>query len=160
MENQIKEGPPIQISWSAPEFAHYEKNRGWFLGLFLITAILLAIAVLMKNFLFAFLIIVSVFLIYTQAKKRPRLIEFIISEKGVTIDEKLYPYNELHSFWIFEEPEAQILSLISKKIIHPRLPIPLGDKTSEEIKEVLSIFIPLKKQEEAFSETLARKLKF
>ena len=157
-ENQQKNNS-LYISWTAPEFIRYEKSRGWFIAIGIFGSLLIIAALFMKNYLFVLIIVLAAFLIYVQGARHPRKIKFVISDHGIEIDEKEYLWNEFKSFWIFEEPD-KILSLLTKKITQPHLPIPLGDQRAEDIKKILSRFIPERKQEETISDIIARKMKF
>jgi len=160
MTEDSKKNDDVFISWVAPEFTRYEKSKIWFILLGIISATLIIIALLMKNFLFALIIFMAAFLIYVQGLKHPRKIKFTISEEGLTIDEKTFHYSELKSFWIFEEPGIRILSVITKKLIQPQLSIPLEDQSPEIIRKALIRFIPERKQEETLTDIITRKLKF
>jgi len=161
LENQQK-NDSILISWQAPEFIRHEKSRSWFIVLGILSALLIIVTYLMKNYLFILIIVLAAFLIFVQAKKYPRKIKFEITNDGITIDQEKYSFSDFKSFWIFEEeePQMQFLSLLTKKLTQPHLTIPLGDKKPEEIKTVLLKFIPEKKHEETLSDILAKKIKF
>lgn len=150
---------PFYISWTAPEFIRYEKSHGWFIAIGIFGFLLVIVALFMKNYLFVLIIVLATFLIYIQGARHPRKIKFVISDHGIEIDEKEYLWSEFKSFWIFEEPD-KILSLLTKKITQPHLPIPLGDQQTEDIKKILIRFIPERKQEETLSDVIARKMKF
>lgn len=156
-KNQQKNNA-VLTSWTAPEFIKYDKGRGWFITLGIISLGLIFIAFFMKNFLFALIIVLTTFLIYAQGSRRPRKIKFAISDKGILIDQKEYFYNEFKSFWIFEEPE-RILSLMTKKLTQPSLSLPLGEQRTEEIRKILIRSLPERKQEETLSDIIARKIK-
>ncbi len=68
----------IDIQWQAPEFEKYEKGPGWFIILGISALVIFTIVLLMKNFIFAILIILAVFVIFIYALKEPRLINFKI----------------------------------------------------------------------------------
>lgn len=150
----------IFLSWTTPEFIYHKKGPGWFVALALIAVALFAIALIMRNYIFALLILVASFLIYIQALKKPPKIKIVISGEGITIQETFFPYKELSSFWLFEEPEIRTLNLESKKLLRPRISIPLAQQNPSEIRQTLIGFIPEKRQEETLIDMLARKIKF
>ena len=160
MQENPQKNNEFSISWAAPEFVRYEKSQGWFIALAIIGLALIAVALLTQNYLFALIIIMATFLIYIQAKKHPRKINFAISDKGVDVDGKRYFHNELKSFWIFEDSAPPILSILTKKIIQPHLEIILGSQEPEKIKKILIKFLPEKKQEETFSDIIVRRIRF
>ena len=106
------------IEWGAPEFHYREKNADWYwiLGIIVVTAIV--IALLLKSILFAIFLAVGGFLIALFASKRPDIIHYRIDSQGVYINDTLYPYYELSSFWVDQSrPERpQLLITLQKKL--------------------------------------------
>jgi len=151
----------IDIQWQAPEFEKYEKGPGWFIVLGIFALIIFTIVLLMKNFIFAILIILALFTIFIYALKEPRLVTFKISGKGITIDTKIYSYDELKSFWIFyEPPQIKELSLKSKKLLMPLIKIPLKEQNPTLVRGALIKFIPEQKQEQSLIDIVARNIRF
>ena len=130
----------IILSWTVPEFIRHEKDQLWFIGLGIITVILLTIAVLMSNYVFALIILLSALLIAAYALKHPRQIKFIVTPKEIIIDNKSFPYGEIISFWIFEEPGIKMLNLKTKKMTHPLIQLPLGEHSADQLKKELNNF--------------------
>jgi hypothetical protein len=151
----------IFLSWTAPEFIYQEKGQSWFIVFGLIAATFLLLAIFMKNYFFAFIILIASFLIYIQAQKHPRKIKIEIFDDKIVIDKNLeFLYKDIVSFWIFEEPDLRILSLETKKFFQPKISLLLGGQDPSKIREVLKNFIKEKKQEEPFIDFIARKINF
>lgn len=160
-DNVSQQPELINIQWEAPEFEKYEKGAGWFIVLGIFALIIFTIVLLMKNFIFAILIILAVFTIFIYALKEPRLVTFKISGKGITIDTKIYSYDELKSFWIFyEPPQIKELSLKSKKLLMPLIKIPLEEQNPTLIRGALIKFIPEQKQEQSLIDIVAKNIRF
>jgi hypothetical protein len=160
MNEQEQTKSKKEISWTAPEFIRYEKGPAWFLWLFIISGIFFAIAILMKSYIFSLIIFLAAFSLYIQAQKKPRKIKFIINKKGVLTGSELHPWENLNSFWIFEDEEKKYISFESKKILRPRLNIPLDGQEIAAIRDALESFIREKKYEESMLDILARRLKY
>ena len=152
---------PINIEWQAPEFEKYEKGKVWFVTAAIIALAVFTAALIMENFIFAFLIILAVFIIFIYALKEPRIVNFKIDSHGITIDKKLYTYQEIISFWIFyDPPHLKELTIKSKKFIAPLIKIPLADQDPVEIRQTLLKFIKEEKEEESLADIFARYLRF
>jgi len=157
-----------KIEWTAPEFTKYKKSKGWFVGLIFVTLIIIVIAVILKNFLWALLTIIAAFAVYIYATREPRKIKFSISPKGIQIDQDIHEFEDLKSFWIFYEPaspaggppEIKEISIRNKKIFMPYLKIPLGNQDPAEIRRLLLKFLPERKQKKSLLDEWARKIKF
>src|SRR4030042_5607242 len=109
----------ILASWTTTQFLHHEKSAAWFWTLGIISAGIIIMSLLIKNYFFVLIVVLLTFLIYIQAKKHPRKIKIILSEKSLFIDEKEYEYNEFKSFWVFDDPELNYINLIRKKQNNP-----------------------------------------
>ena len=156
-----KESEIINIQWQAPEFEKYEKGPLWFIILGAIALIVFTVSLLAKNFIFSFLIVLIVFAVFIYALKEPRIIKFIINGEGLYINEKLIPYQDLDSFWIFyQPPKIKELSIKSKKWSSSLIKIPLAEQDLVAIRRALIKFIPEKKQEESLVDNLTKSLRF
>src|SRR3989344_8695212 len=97
--HQYKTGK-ILLSWTAPEYEYYEKTTDWYWWVSLFAIILFVAAIWQKSFLFSVLVLIGWVTIILYAARKPLLIEFAISERGVLIGNKLYFWQDLKSFWI------------------------------------------------------------
>lgn len=150
-----------EISWTAPEFPHHNKDRSWFIILTVIAVGLLILALFDKNIIFAVLIGISFFSIFTYALKKPEDVNLVITHKGIKINKTLYEFNNLKSFWIFyEPPQVKEISLRSKKMIMPYIKIPLGEQNPVEIRRFLMKYLPERKHKESLIDNLSRVLRF
>jgi hypothetical protein len=93
--------------------------------------------------------------------RKPRIISFEISGRGIKIAKRLYPYDNLKSFWIhYDPPRKSELSLESKKAIMPYITIPLGDIDPNIIRDRLIKLLPEKKHEESIIDNISHYLGF
>lgn len=158
---QPKTDTPTKLEWVAPEFVKYKREKSWFILPGLVALALIIIAIILKNFLFTVGIIIAAFIVYFYAVKEPRKIKFSISGKGIQVDNQIFPFENLKSFWIFyNPPEIKELSVRSKKMFIPYIKLPLGDQNPAEIRKLLLRFIPERKHQESMVDTWARRLRF
>ena len=147
------------IEWDAPEFIRHQRNKNWY-GVFIIVAVTFgALAVLFQYWTSLILVIIAGLTILIQIKREPQVIHFSLGEDGLRIDEKFHPFTEFQSFCILEMLENKYLFLTSKNKFSPRLEIPLGDKTLEEIREHLLRHIGEKEEEASFTTIIAHWLR-
>lgn len=158
---QSEQPTPQNIQWSALEFVKHEKNPLWFIIGGIIAIIFLIFSIWTKNFIFAIIIILATFSIFIWAQKKPRKITFLLTPKGLKIDENLYAFDHLKSFWIFyDPPEIKFLSVESKKLFMPRIIIPIADENPNRIREFLLKYLPEVEQRESLIDILARRLRY
>jgi|SRR3989344_1062158 len=125
--------------------------------------VLIAYFIYSENFLAAFLFLLAGFTIFVGLLERKdanqKTLRCKIKSQGFQINNTLYPYENLKSFWIFYAPPNHTeLSIRSKKTLMNYIKVPLGDADPVKIRELLTEFMPEKKQEEAFVDTLARNI--
>ncbi len=157
-----REGAALpRISWRTPEFVYYEKSPDWYWALAIVTLALMAVAILQRDFLFGVLIVISSFAVLLYSVRRPKTVTIILSGAGVQIDDRLFSYDTLKSFWIFYRlGEEKELSVHSDRVVAPHIKIPLGPTNPNEVREYLLSYLPEQKQEESFIDLLARLMKF
>ncbi|MBI4114212.1 MAG: hypothetical protein HY445_00015 [Candidatus Niyogibacteria bacterium] len=157
MPQEIK----TSFSWHAPEYVYHEKDGRWYAILGIITLLLLGIAFFLNNFLFGILIIVASFALALYGAKRPKIVTFSLTTQGIRIDDRLYPYENIRSFWLHYDPPAfKELSIVFRKTIMPRLTLPLEDADPNEIREILIKYVSEKPHDQTLSDTLSRVLRF
>ncbi|MBI4837209.1 MAG: hypothetical protein HY813_02290 [Candidatus Portnoybacteria bacterium] len=159
--NSAQNNSPL-LEWSAPEFIKYHKGPEWFMIGGLIAFGLLLVALFTKNFIFALIIILAAFSIFIWTQKEPAKINLAVTPRGILINKKNFlRFENLKSFWIFNEPpETKYISIESEKIFVPRIAIPLGEQDPEEIRQILSKFLPEKEYEESLIDTLGKHLRY
>jgi hypothetical protein len=133
--------PPL--TWQAHEYVYVEKTPDWYwaLGVLGVTASIAAL--LWNNVLFALLILAATFTLSLHAAKPPKVRDFAITQRGVRIDNELYPYTVFKGFSIDElSPDHQAkLILIPESVWNPRITIPIEDVDPDDVHDFLSIFL-------------------
>ncbi|MCW9054818.1 MAG: hypothetical protein OQJ98_02445 [Candidatus Pacebacteria bacterium] len=127
------------ISWQDFEHDHTEKSGDWFWALGIIALSGAITAILFENILFALLIFVGAFTIALLAAKKPDLMRFEIGRRGIVIDDTLYPFTTLESFWVEEDEEDDSPALIvkSQRFLMSYLVIPLRNTSPEQVRQML-----------------------
>lgn len=149
------------ITWEAPEHHHQEKGGDWFLALAIIMVALAIAAVLFGDTLFALLIGVAGGALAVSAAKRPSVIPFAITVRGIRIDDRLYPYTTLRAYHIDEEDEnGPQLLVLTKKRFMPLLVLPLPAQYIDDVEDILRDKIAEKFLEEPLFMKLLEKFGF
>ena len=151
---------PQKLEWQAQEYEFHKKSPEWFWALGVITLALVLAAVILKNFLFAALSVLSGFSLALYGARKPRIVAFKIDSRGITVGDKLHDYQSLKKFWInYNPPHKKEMFVESKKTFSPLITIELGDIDPGMAREYLLRYIKEEKIEEPFITTLARLLK-
>ena len=153
--------PRSLLSWKAHEFDQQKKGPMWFVVFAVIVIGLIFLAFWWKAFTMMVFLILAVFLIIIYALKEPRIVNFSITPLGMDIDNVLYKYSDMSSFWIFyEPPEIKELDIKLIRGFSPHLSIPLGKTDPNDIRKILLEYLPEKKEKLSVADGIARKLKF
>lgn len=136
-----------KISWQADEYRYREKGRDWYIVVGIIAAALAVAAILFDNILFAILILVAASALIIQAIKKPRLVNFELNQRGIVVEDKLYPYSTIESFGVDEEPTPKLLAK-SKKVMMPLIALPIDGEQIESVRNFLKAFLPEAELEE------------
>ena len=127
------------VIWESPEH-HYIEGRGndryWILGIVAIS--IFVVAILLKNILFGILILLAASVVFLLSAKEVRIIPFAVTTRGIRIDDKLFPYGTLESFYIDEDnPQGPQLLVKAKRYFMPLMIIPIPDDGILEIEEII-----------------------
>lgn len=153
-------GAPL-VSWSAPEYDYAPKSREWYWVVGIIATALVIVSALLRNLLFGILTVLAGFTVALYGARKPKIMRFAITARGVEIGSKLHPYESLASFWLrYEPPHIKELDIISKKLSAPRMTLPLGDANPNEIRAILMRTLKEVETEESFAESIGRFLGF
>ena len=149
------------LSWEALEYEYHEKTTDWYWAVGIVTFGFFVLALILKNFLFAILVAIAGFTFALYGARRPKIVSFAITSRGLKIGEKLYPYDNLKSFWLnYDPPNIKELYVISKKFFAPQISIPLGASDPNKIREYLLKFLEEKEIQESLSDVIARFFRF
>jgi len=145
------EPTPRSITWEAPEHHHVEKGNDWFFALAIIIIALVVVAILFNNTLFALLIGLAGGALAVSAAKRPSIIPYAVTVRGVKVDDRLYPFATLESYNIDEEDfkGPQLLLKSSRKIM-PLIVMPIPGDHVDEIESILKEKLEEEELEESF----------
>jgi len=160
LEENIDVGE-ILHEWTVQEYEKHERNRAWYVIMSIIGIVLLAYSLLTSNFLFSLVLILFVVIIFLQAHQDPIVIPFGITDLGILLNDRFYPYGELKSFFVIYNPEEGVKTLYIDQSanLSPRLRVPLLDMDPNEIRITLMSFLEEEsdKEEEPLSDMIGRK---
>jgi hypothetical protein len=149
------------IKWEAEEYDYIPKSNNWFWSVGIITIGIAMASIFLNNILFAVLVVLGGVTIILYGARRPRKVVFSIIPRGVQIENRLFPFENLKSFWIhYEPPYKKLLTIEPKKLLMPVISVPLGDINPNTIREHLLKFLKEERREESFIQTIIRLIGF
>ena len=137
------------VSWEAPEFYYIEKKNDWYFSLGMIVTACVVASLLLGNLLSALLSFIAGVALAIAAGKRPRVIPFAVTVRGIRFGSRLYPLGQLQSYYIDEEdPRGPQLLVMAKQKFMPLLIMPIPPDYVDEIEDILKGRLPEEHLEE------------
>ncbi len=141
------------FEWEGKEHEFDNKPQEWYWALGIIAAASITASIMFDNYLLALVLLTAAFAIGLQAAKEPSVHSFKLSEKGLMIDHRIYPFDLIHSFSVLEyidETKAPSLSIKTKSLLAPHFLIPLNDVDADKVYAFLFAYIDEGEHEETF----------
>ena len=159
-ELEIAHRGNILMQWQFPEYVKYDRGALWYILAFGIGGGLLIWATLDGNFLFALMIILFAFIIFTHHRADPLDLHFTVYERGLQIGDLFFLYRDIDKFAIlYEPPFIKTLYIMPKgAAFRKEIPVPMLDEDPVAIRTMLLDFLTedLDRDEENYYETMNR----
>lgn len=152
----------LEFIWEIPEFVFKKKTKKWYWVVGIAAIFLIAAAIFLKNYLFAFLIIIAWFLMFSLSDQQPETILVEISEEGIKLNNQMYPYTEIAAFHVTETTDNEyVLLFISQQPINPVISIKIKDSINVlELRKYLMLHLEEHKINEPLSNKIINRIGF
>ncbi len=145
------------ITWEAEEYIVREKNTWWYVGLVAVSLVLVGLAVLAQAWTFLAVIVLSVVALLVYTLRLPRMLQYTLTNKGLSEGEKLYDYSEFKAFGILREGNHFAIVLTPRKRFSPRVTVFFPQSQGEAIVDAFGARLPM---EEVKLDLLDKLIKF
>ncbi len=123
----MNEQVPPKFSWDAPHYEHRAKSTDWYWILGILAVVGIVLSILSHNLLLAFLLGLGAVLMAIYAGKDSPIIHIEITQKGIRVDDSIYPYKNIKSFWIYKtKDESYRLILEVERVYVPFFTLPIA----------------------------------
>lgn len=156
----VTSGREVAYSWQASEYVHHHKGLSWYAGLAGILIVLLAIAVLTKQWLSIAVFAVMGAAIAVYANKPPRVLTYELDGTSIAIEGKVYPYKTFRSFSVMRDAEWHSIDLEPTQRFMPRMTLLFADDDYDTIVSHLDLHLPQVDRKPDVIERLSRYLRF
>ena len=151
-------GEKILFEWKAAEQAavmHLAKYR----TTVIIAIVLMALwALYNSNWLFFIILGLWGLIMIVIADVKPRIHDFRVTETGIAIDEQMFPYIEIKSFWIRQDIRNK-KKIFAFKFVNPMraaLHVPVPAEQAEQIRLAVNDYVPQGREETSLNDLLER----
>jgi hypothetical protein len=148
------------IQWRAVEYIQQNKQPVWYLGFAGVVVVLMVLAIwLMQAWTFAVLILVMAAALLVYSHRPPRELTYVLSEKGLYINDQLHPMGEFKSFGVVKSEQINSLMLIPIKRFRPGLSVYFPSEVGEQVVDLMGAYLPMQDLKLDFFDTIVQKLR-
>jgi len=150
------------VEWTIPEYEQREKSPDWYWGIGIIGVAGVVLSAVFGNFLLAVLIFISGLLLIVFSTKHPEMVAVEISEQGIAVQNKLFPYHNVKSFWILDRGEGiSKIVLNIDRMVNPILSLPVHPEIPlEDLRNVMLEFVIEEEMDEPVGDKISDALGF
>lgn len=149
------------VSWTASEFIAHEKSADWYLLFGAAALVLIFLSVILTHDVFTVVIVVAVLGLFGYvASRKPRQMQYIVDDHGVTIGRRLYTYGTFRGFSIVQEGPFKSITLMPLKRFMPPLNVYFDPADEHRIAGVLTAHLPLEEPSRDPIDNLMRHIRF
>jgi hypothetical protein len=149
------------VEWSASEFIEHSKSAGWYMLLAIGSLALAAIVYLLtKDAVSTGMVIVVAAVFGIFAARRPRVLNYSVTNRGISVGDKHYPYANFKSFSVVREGNIDSVWLMPLKRFMPTLTIYFEPKDEPKIIDVISQYLPVENGRVDAVDKLMHRLRF
>jgi hypothetical protein len=154
------EGIGADFQWQASEYVHHHKNSLWYFGVVGVVIILSGLAYILKSWFSIALFIVMGTAVIVYAKRPPRVLTYELSNDGLTIDGKLFPFKTFRSFSVVPDVTWHSIDLEPTQRFMPRMSVLFDETDFDAIVNHLLERLPRIDRNPDFVERITRFLRF
>ena len=131
----------------------------WFVALGLVVVALMVIAVvLIKSITFAILLPVMAAALVVYVKRPPSANDYIISRKGIHVNDHLYTYDQFRSFGVTQHAGYHSVVLVPRKRFQIGQTLYFPEEVGEPLVDMLAARLPMKEVEPDLIDKILAKL--
>ncbi len=131
------------LAWEYDVRPNYQHGKWWYLGMVGGGCLLLILAIYSANFLFALITLMFVLVVYLASVAVPERRRCAVTEEGIVIGNRLYPYKELQPFWFaYNPPTVKKLYIPLNNRFNTLLSVHLDNIHPNQVRNALLPYIP------------------
>ncbi len=152
--------PEPLIEWQSLEFSYRNHTKDWYWSVAIITITTTALAIILKQPIFALFIIIAVLTLVLLATREPKNLSCAINDRGIVVDDTLYPFLNIESFCVISDEHDPRIIIKSIKKLMPLVVIPIDEIDPEAVREILLKYIAEEDLHEPLSIKILERLGF
>lgn len=144
------------MEWEIEEYQPRERGQDWYWAIGVVTlALSVAAFIFSDTFMLALFILVAGGTLMLFAMRDPDIITVRVTDRGVRVDDKLYPFPVFDSFWVDEDEAPSVLILKTEQVYSPLIVLPIAtDIDHEALRDMMLEYL----DEEEMNVPLSQKM--
>lgn len=132
------------VRWSAAEYADHDKSVAWYATLVFAAIVFSAVVYLItKDKIAAGIIIFAGVIFAVYGGRKPRILNYVLEDTGITIDTKFYDFELFRSFSVVDVENPPSLLFVPLKRFMPLMTIYYPKKDEDKIMAILNNRLPI-----------------
>ena len=124
-----------KLQWQAPEYEERERDQNWFWALGVIVIATSLTAIIYGNYFFAVLVVLSGALLAFFAKRKPEIITYELSAKGLRMGRRFFPFENIAGFAVYAGARPLLL-IKSDRFFIPIVSVTIVEEMAADIREI------------------------
>jgi hypothetical protein len=159
-DDDTQDASTSSYSWKSSEYIGHEHGAGWYMLLGLATAAIVTVAYfLTKSYFAGGVIAVMGIIVGVFAKREPKEVSYKITDNGLKIGHKLYPFGLYRSFYVARTTTLSSINLIPIKRLSPPISAFFEPAKETKILEAIGDHLPYEERKADSIDRIAHKLK-
>jgi len=147
--------------WQAVEFESQKKSASWFVYVVVAALAIIGIFVWQRQWLSIGVTIAAVAALWSQARTSGRKKNYAIYDQGVTIDNRVYTFDQFKSFWIFPHQDRLVIRFEQLRRLALPIEMPVEGENPDQIRLLLAKHLPEEEEKgEDVMDTINRWIRF
>ncbi|MDD5693223.1 MAG: hypothetical protein WC437_00020 [Patescibacteria group bacterium] len=147
------------LEWESLEYIKSETTKYWMIGVIVVFTAIVGFFVYKKDYFGAGFAAVIAVCLYFYKRQSPTMKRYRITQLGVYVDDKIYPYNIIHSFSLNTVSAPQKLKIRLNKRFSPHLNVLLEGVDALTIKTLLEKNVPETPNDDSIVDSIIKFLK-
>lgn len=150
-----------EVAWKAAEFIAHPKTAKWYAGLAGVTVAVTVLAFLLtRDIMTVIVILICAVLFGYMAARKPRVLAYGLSDTGIYVGNKYYPYKDFNAFSIVDEGEISSIDFMPLKRFAPMLSIYCDPSYEDGVMNILTQHLPFKLHQRTAIDGLMHRIRF
>ncbi len=142
-EHQKKHYENPEMKWECFLYPEYIRTKKWYAGAITAVVLLVIYGLATNSWTFSIVVLITAGVYYYLHSDDTPVIEIKISDIGLKVGQRVYPFTDLKTFWIdYQPPNHQTLNLVNKNQYKEEVSVQMHGQNPSEVRRILTQYLP------------------